>query len=106
MLEIVRGTTPNVVCIIPYDVPVYEASEVFFTITQDDCTIVDRKFSDNGVTIDDQNVIVKLTQEETLKFKTYPKAKLGIRIKIGDEALASCAIQDIRICDVNNSNII
>ncbi len=106
MLDIIRGTTPNVTCTVPYDVPLAEADEVWFSIKQDGCLLVDRKLSDNGVRIQGQTLIADLTQDETLSFKTYPKAKIGIRIRFGAEAVASSAPQDVRILDVVKSGVI
>ncbi len=106
MLEIIRGTTPNVSFTIPYNVPLDEANEIWVTISQDDCPIVDRQLSNSGVTVNEQNAIIKLTQEETLRFRTYPKAKVGIRMRFQDEAISSSIPQEIKIIDVVKEGVI
>ncbi len=106
MLDITRGTTPNVVCTVPYDVPVAEANEIWFSISQDDCVVVDRTLTSGELLINGQSIIANLTQEETLAFKTYPDAKIGVRLRLGNEAIASSAPQKIRILDVVKDGVI
>ncbi len=106
MLDIIRGTTPNITCTVPYDVPLLEADEVWLSIKQDGCLVVDRKLTDNGVRLQGQTIIADLTQDETLAFKTYPKPKIGVRIRFGNEAVASSAPQEVRILDVVKSGVI
>lgn len=80
MIEITRGTTPTLSCMIPESIPVKEVDEIWFTITQNGAMIADRKLSENTVQIDNNTVSIKLTQTESLKMKTYEYAEIGIQL--------------------------
>ena len=80
MIEITRGTTPIISCIVPEEIPVNEADEIWFTITQNGTMITDRKLSENNVTVENNIISIKLSQTESLKLKTYEKAEVGVQL--------------------------
>ena len=102
-LVIVRGTTPIIECLIPDDIPLSEATEAWVSIGQGGVLVVDRKLSDYTVSRVDQTLSIALTQEETLKFKTFSKAVIGIRILLnGVNAIASLG-KSTGCCDYDAS---
>ncbi len=89
-LVIVRGTTPIIECLIPDDIPLSEATEAWVSIGQGGALVVDKSLSQGTAVIDGQTLSIALTQEETLKFKTYTQAVIGVRLLLnGTDALAS-----------------
>lgn len=83
---IVRGTTPYVSFTLPFDVSILK--NAYITFSQNDNVIVEKNLSD---CIKNQNVLeVKLTQEDTLKFKALNNVEIQIRgITNEGEAIAS-----------------
>lgn len=90
---IIRGTTPTLYFTLPFDTELLE--ELYVTIVQNEEVIIDKPMDEcecNGA-----EVIVKLTQEETLKLESaccvgemHPTAEIQIRVKTKEgEALAS-----------------
>ena len=60
----VQATTPTFVLTLPQDIDLGEAAHVYFTLRQNGATI---EKSDSDLTIDENEVEVYLSQEETLK---------------------------------------
>lgn len=105
-IEIIRGTTPTISAKIPNTIPLDEVSEIWFSISQNGIAIVDRKLSDNTIMIDGQVISITLTQEETLKFRTYSNVECGIRLRVGDNALATSTPIFAKIIDVTKGGVI
>ena len=80
MIEITRGTTPTLSCVVPSSIPVSEVDEIWFTIAQNGVIIADKKLSDGTVQVTENIVSIKLSQKESLMLKTYERAECGIQL--------------------------
>ena len=82
----IRGTTPTLEFTLPF--PSDDLSEAFVTLSQFGKVVIDRTLSQ--CKCDDNVLIVKLTQEETLKLNCDIKTEIQLRAKTKTgEALAS-----------------
>lgn len=81
----VRGTTPTIICNIPFLAT--DITTLFITFSQNERTVVEKTLSD--VEIDIDKIKFTLSQEETLRFKAKEGIEVQIRCKIGEKALAS-----------------
>ena len=91
----IRGTTPRLDFVIPFDADLLE--KVFVTIAQNGIVITEKNIDDCTCT---GNVIsVKLTQEDTLKLACKQLTEIQIRAKTRDgEAIASSIINEPTDC--------
>ena len=81
-----RGTTPTLEFTLPFAVS--ELSEAWITIGQFGKSVIKRTL--NECTVGDDKIIVKLTQDETLKLRVDDDTEIQIRaLKPSGEALAS-----------------
>ena len=81
----IRGTTPTIP--IDVDIDLREASSLYITFVQLDTVILEKTISD--CTIDEKQILVSLTQEETLSFNDRHPVYAQIRGVIGGAAVAS-----------------
>ena len=80
-MSVKRGSTP--VHIFKTSIDLTEAVEIYITYTQAGHTIVEKSLSDCTVTA--EQIEVRLTQEETLKFDARYSIKIQVRAKYADE---------------------
>ena len=87
----IRGTTPLLEFIIPFDTD--QLAEAFVTLSQNGAVVVDKALSEcncNG-----NRMSVQLTQEETLKLQCDCITEIQIRARtIAGEAIASQIIRE------------
>ncbi len=82
----IRGTTPTLEFSIPFDTSLL--SQAYVTFSQNGAVIIDKALEECGC--DKNRLIVRLTQEETLKLQCDCITEIQIRAKTADgEALAS-----------------
>ena len=83
-----RGTTPTLNFTLPFSVDLIEALSVAFA--QNNELVFDKSIEDDGCTLEEKNITIKLTQEDTLKLSAKKNTEIQIRIRtIDGEALAS-----------------
>lgn len=75
----VRGTTPTLKFILPKSLTDIKIKEVYVTMAQARRVILDKDIS--CVKIQDNNIFLSLTQEDTLKFKHDIKIEIQVAIK-------------------------
>lgn len=82
----IRGTTPTISFELPFDFVLVE--HIWLTITQRGKEIFTKNETD--MTVDEHNISVKLTQEETLMLNDSEIVKIQVRVKTSaGDALAS-----------------
>ena len=86
----IRGTTPTLEFIIPFDTG--QLAEAFVSLSQNEAVIIDKALTEcqcNG-----DKLIVRLTQEETLKLECDIVTEIQIRARtLEGEAIASQIIK-------------
>ena len=102
-----RATTPTHQFILPFDTS--ECKEIQVTYKQGGKSII-KHYQDGtippGMTLDGENVFIRLTQEETLTFKPGKSVKAQIRVLTEtNDAMASQKF-DIKLNDVLNEEIL
>lgn len=86
----IRGTTPTLEFIIPFDTG--QLSEAFVTLSQNETIIIDKALTD--CQCNENKLSVRLTQEETLKLQCDCMTEIQIRAKtLEGEAIASQIIK-------------
>lgn len=86
----IRGTTPTLEFIIPFDTG--QLSEAFVTLSQNEVIIIDKALTE--CQCNENKLSVRLTQEETLKLQCDCMTEIQIRAKtLEGEAIASQIIK-------------
>ncbi len=86
----IRGTTPTFEFTIPFDVGLIDELSIAFS--QNNVVVLDKSLTD--CTTNEQTIILKLTQKETLKFREETKTEIQVRVRLHDNtALASRIIK-------------
>ena len=80
-----RGTTPTHTFALPFETSIISALRI--TYKQENNVIITK--DKNDCTLNGNVINVKLSQEETLKFKCNAPAKVQLRIVKNDDAIAS-----------------
>lgn len=80
-----RGTTPTHIFTLPFDASTITACRV--TYEQENNVVLTKEI--NECELKDNVITVKLSQEDSLKFKCNTAAKVQLRILKNDEAIAS-----------------
>lgn len=80
-MAIKRGTTPTHTIVT--DVDLRDAEEIYVTYEQNSYNLIEKKKEDLQEILEDR-LVVKLTQEETLRFKEKGKIEIQIRALFGD----------------------
>ena len=93
-----RGTTPTHT----FDIPMTkeEIRNLRITYAQNGKVVLEKKLDE--VTIQDEQIVLNLTQEETLKFKANVYAYVQIRILTNEEKVFSNAPETIYITETFN----
>lgn len=80
------GTTPIISFYLPFEVDL--VAELWFTMVQRGVEVFTKELDD--MEIEGSKIIVKMTQEETLKLASGQKVEIQVRIRTtGDDAIAS-----------------
>ena len=86
----IRGTTPTLEFIIPFDTG--QLAEAFVTLSQNEVIIIDKALTE--CQCNENKLSVRLTQEETLKLQCDCTTEIQIRAKtLEGEAIASQIIK-------------
>lgn len=86
----IRGTTPTMEFIIPFDTG--QLAEAFVTLSQNEAVVIDKALEE--CQCDANKLSVRLTQEETLKLQCNFMTEIQIRAKtLEGEAIASQIIK-------------
>ena len=87
----IRGTTPTHIFTVPFDTSIIKTVRVIYE--QNNKKILYKRNED--VEISDNTISLKLTQEDTLKFKHGKNVKIQLRVLTNDgEAMNSAIIVD------------
>ena len=86
----IRGTTPTLEFVIPFDTG--QLAEAFVTLSQNEVIIIDKALTECNCS--ENKLSVRLTQEETLKLQCDCTTEIQIRAKtLEGEAIASQIIK-------------
>ena len=86
----IRGTTPTLEFVIPFDTG--QLAEAFVTLSQNDEVVIDKPLAE--CQCNEDKLIVRLTQEETLKLECDIVTEIQIRARtLEGEAIASQIIK-------------
>ena len=101
-----RATTPTHQFTLPMNTS--ECSEIQITYSQCGVSLV-KHYQDgmlpSGMTLDGEDVFVRLTQLETLQFQANKPVKAQVRVLVGNDAMASQKFQ-ITINNVLNEEVL
>lgn len=90
MAEIIRGTTPVIQCVLPFNAS--EITEAFLTVQQRGNTVLEKNIDD--AVKDGTMLSFALTQEDTIKLDDRAQAEAQVRAKTtGGSALASNIVE-------------
>ena len=90
MAEIIRGTTPVIQCVLPFNAS--EIAEAFLTVHQRGNTVLEKNIDD--AVKDGTMLSFALTQEDTIKLDDRAQAEAQVRAKTtGGSALASNIVE-------------
>lgn len=81
MAQVIIGTTPTHTFTV--DVDLRDAVEIWITYSQSNKVIINKTLFD-GIEVAEDNIVIELTQEDTLKFRQNTPVKIQIRAKFGD----------------------
>ena len=98
----IRGTTPILEFDIPFETDLLQ--EAFITFSQDDNIVIDKKLSD--CTIDGKKIILKLSQEETLRLSCDSVCQIQIRTRTLDETSSASDIIKDRVYPILKDGVI
>lgn len=112
-----RGTTPTIVLTIDNDYDVSKATDIWATFEQTSSGVeLTRKWeryadSNEGISVDGQNVIVTLSQDETLEF-TKGTVQVQVKLKQDDnnaetiyDEVAGTVIKKLRVEEILNEDV-
>lgn len=103
-MNIARGSTFDFTINLPDGYDISDAKAIWITFVQYDKEIFTKELSD--VTVEENHIYLKLTQEETLKF-IRGSATMQVRILTAeDESLVQQPITQIHICDILKDGVI
>lgn len=89
---ITRGTTPTITFTTPFNANMITAGFITFTLRGK--IIFDVNIRDDAVTVEDEAIKLKLTQEQTLMFDEHDANKVQIRLLLTtDDAVASNEVE-------------
>ena len=91
MIKMRRGTTPYLLCEVTDDVDLSSIKSVWLTITQGEDIVLD--FITDDVHINNNNIAVALSQEDTLKLKAGIAGAIQIRL-LNDSDIAYASQKD------------
>ena len=95
---VTRGTTPALIFTTPYDADMVTSGYITFTLRGD--IILDIPTDDENVIIEDNKIIVKLTQAQTLLFAPKSKNMVQLRLVLADGSVVASNIVTLSIGDI------
>lgn len=102
MMEITRGTTPTLTLGLPFELESIEVG--YFIIQQNKKILIEKAFEDCECT--GAELLVKLTQEDTLKLSHCFKADMRLVIKTVDGERHESKPMVLRIADTSKGGVI
>jgi hypothetical protein len=104
-MEIIRGTTPTIIITITNKMDLTTIQAVWVYISQQNKVKVDKLFSDVVIDAENNKILVKLTQEDTLALKSGD-ALFQIRLLLADGTALATIATDIKILEIYKGGII
>lgn len=103
----IRGTSPNLVFEISgKDLNCFKLETIYFTFVQSNRVILEKNKS-NGVTVlDENNISVKLTQEETLSFDSFDDVEIQMRAIFGSGDVVATDIVSVDVKRILKEGVI
>ena len=103
-MDIRRGTTPNITIELPNTVDLSNIKTVWVTIEQNKELVIDKLTDD--VTINNNNISYRLTQDETLSLKAGVSAYIQTRLLNNNEIAYATQREHIAIDDIIKDGVI
>ena len=86
--KIIRGTTPTLTFALPFSAE--QVEKAYVTFQQKGSVVLDKEAGASGCDCSENQLVVTLTQEETLRFLGGHKVEMQVRVRsVTGEALAS-----------------
>lgn len=98
----IRGTTPTHVFKTSIDLTT--AVEIFITYKQMGAPDLEKSIDD--ITVTEKEIKVRLTQEDTLAFKSVGKVKMQVRAKFPDGTAVACKVIERPVGEILKEGII
>lgn len=98
-----RGTTPTLTFIFPFEVS-GAVKDLRITFVQNDETVLEKKIED--CTLDGEKVVLKLTQEDTLKFDENEIVKIQVKFVDYDGGVLASKPINKRCYEIFNEEIL
>ena len=104
-MQIIRGTTPTIVINIKDDIDLSQVVEVWVYISQQNKVKVDKKIEDVSFNVDDRQILLTLSQDDTLNLKAGD-ALFQIRILLNSGTALATTATDIEIIEIYKGGVI
>lgn len=98
----IRGTTAKITFNIP--VETNQIAVAYVTFTSDGVVAVEKKLAD--LTLEDNKVICRLTQAESLSFTPNSRVRVQLRARLKDGTTIASKIRDVTVGNVLKEGII
>lgn len=98
----IRGTTPTHIFNLQIDTSIIK--EVRITYVQYTNIVVEK--TEHDVTIGDQAIRLKLTQEETLRFSKSTPVRVQLKVLTTDNTVLACLVKDIPVEEILNEEVL
>lgn len=101
-MNMTRGTTPT--NIIDVDIDLTGATDIYVTYVQNGHTIMEKTLGD--MTVDEERLTIRLTQEETFVFDPKKKVAVQIRAKFADNTAVASNIMYVGVENILKNEVI
>ena len=105
-MQLIRGTTPTIVINVKTEMDLTQITAVWVYIAQQNKVKVDKKLSDVSFNYEERQIIVTLSQEDTLALKADVDTLFQIRLLLVNETALATVASKITVKEVYKQGII
>ena len=103
---IIRGTTPTLTFHVKNEIDLNEIAQIWITFkTKVGITIKEKTYDIEDVTIEDNNISLNLTQEDTLEF-TDQVMLVQLRVRLNNDVAYASSIMEVDIGQILKEGVI
>ena len=99
-----RGTTPTLIFTIPYAASMIESG--FITFAQRGVVCLEKRIDDEAVELDDYQIQVFLTQNDTLAMTDAAELKIQIRLKLTKGIAVASQVMKTKVGEILKGGVI
>lgn len=105
-MQLIRGTTPTITINVKSELDLSQVTEIWVYISQQNKVKVDKQLSDVAFNVEERQIIVTLSQDDTLALKADTDTLFQIRLLLSSGTALATLASKITVKEVYKGGVI